>query len=63
MGKHKVENLSIPSISNEVFEMIEKIFGQKFASVVFSLLVSSRSGLLETEIVSMLQNSTKIEGM
>lgn len=62
MGKQKLENLSISSISNEVFEVVEQMFGHRFASFIFSLLTASRDGLLETEIINILQNSKNIEG-
>lgn len=62
MGQRKLENLSISHISEQVFEILENKFGVTKVKYLITLIIASRDGLLESEIIEMLQNSKIVEG-
>jgi Cdc6-like AAA superfamily ATPase len=62
LGQRKLENLSISHISEKVFEILESKFGVTKVKYLITLIIASRDGLLETEIVDLLQGSKIIEG-
>jgi hypothetical protein len=61
-GQRKLENLSISHISEKVFEILENKFGVTTVKYLITLITASRDGLLETEIIEMLQSSNVVEG-
>lgn len=63
LGQRKLENLSISHISEKIFEILENKFGVAKVKYLITLITASRDGLLETEIIDMLQNSKIVEGM
>jgi len=62
MGQRKLENLSISHISEKVFEILENKFGLTIVKYLITLITASRDGLLETELVEMLEKSKIIDG-
>lgn len=62
LGQRKLENLSISHISEKVFEILESKFGASKVKYLITLINASRDGLLETEIVDLLQSSKIVEG-
>lgn len=57
MGQRKLENLTIPHISETVFEILENKFGLSKVKYLITLIIASRDGLLETEIIQLLEIS------
>lgn len=62
LGQRKLENLSISHISEKVFEILENKFGLTTVKYLITLITASRDGLLETEIIEMLQRSKIVDG-
>lgn len=62
LGQRKLENLSISHISEKVFEILESKFGVTKVKYLITLMNASRDGLLETEIIDLLQSSKMVEG-
>lgn len=62
LGQRKLENLTISHISEKVFEILESKFGVSPVKYLITLINASRDGLLETEIIDLLQSSKIVEG-
>jgi hypothetical protein len=62
LGQRKLENLSISHISEKVFDILETKFGVTKVKYLITLITASRDGLLETEIIEILQNSKIVDG-
>lgn len=62
LGQRKLENLSISHISEKVFEILENKFGVTQVKYLITLITASRDGLLEAEIIEILQNSKIVDG-
>lgn len=57
-----MENLTISHVSEKVFEILESKFGVTQVRYLITLMNASRDGLLETEIIDLLQSSKIVEG-
>lgn len=62
LGHRKLENLTISHISEKVFEILESKFGVTQVKYLITLINASRDGLLETEIIDLLQTSNIVAG-
>lgn len=63
MGETDLPDISFASISENVFEVLEKRFGKEIIRYLVSILIASRDGLYETEIIELLKQSNLVDGI
>ncbi|ETN61299.1 hypothetical protein AND_007044 [Anopheles darlingi] len=62
LGKTELSDTSVSHISEQVFEILEQKFTAPIIRLIVPLLLASREGLLETEIITLLRNSKLVNG-
>uniref|UniRef100_A0A182PJR6 WD_REPEATS_REGION domain-containing protein n=1 Tax=Anopheles epiroticus TaxID=199890 RepID=A0A182PJR6_9DIPT len=62
LGITNLSNTSVSHISERVFEILEEKFTAPIVKLIMSLLLASREGLLETEIITLIRNSNLVNG-
>lgn len=62
LGERKLENLGIAHISEKVFEILENKFGAASVKYLITLINASRDGLLEIDIINLLEESKIVKG-
>lgn len=63
MGETNLADISFASISENVFEVLEKRYGKEIIRYLVSILIASRDGLYETEIIELLKQSNLVHGI
>lgn len=63
MGETNLADISFGSVSENVFEVLEKRFGKEIIRYLVSILIASRDGLYETEIIELLKQSNLLDGI
>lgn len=63
MGETNLADISFASVSENVFEVLEKRFGKEIIQYLVSILIASRDGLYETEIIELLKQSNFVDGI
>lgn len=63
MGKFSIQDFSLTSICDKVFETLESKFDNSITKYLISLIAASRVGLMETEIIKLLTQSGLVKGM
>lgn len=61
-GERKLENLGISHTAEKVFDILEAKFDVASVKYLLTLINASRDGLLETEIIELLENSKIVQG-
>ncbi|XP_049279219.1 uncharacterized protein LOC125761788 [Anopheles funestus] len=62
LGITNLSDTSVSHISERVFEILEEKFTAAIVRLIVSLLLASREGLLETEIITLIRNSNLVTG-
>ncbi|XP_053675438.1 uncharacterized protein LOC128725698 [Anopheles nili] len=62
LGITNLSDTSVSHISERVFEILEEKFTAAIVKLIVSLLLASREGLLETEIITLIRNSNLVNG-
>ncbi|XP_058058731.1 uncharacterized protein LOC131209639 [Anopheles bellator] len=62
LGKTNLSDTSVSHISEQVFEILEEKFTAAIIRLIIPLLLASREGLLETEIITLLRSSNLVNG-
>uniref|UniRef100_A0A182QHQ1 Nephrocystin 3-like N-terminal domain-containing protein n=1 Tax=Anopheles farauti TaxID=69004 RepID=A0A182QHQ1_9DIPT len=62
LGITNLADTSVSAISERVFEILEEKFTAAIVRLIVSLLLASREGLLETEIISLIRSSNLVTG-
>uniref|UniRef100_A0A182X1F3 WD_REPEATS_REGION domain-containing protein n=1 Tax=Anopheles quadriannulatus TaxID=34691 RepID=A0A182X1F3_ANOQN len=62
LGITNLSNTSVSHISERVFVILEEKFTAPIVRLIMSLLLASREGLLETEIITLIRNSNLVTG-
>lgn len=57
-----MENLGISHTAEKAFDILEAKFGSASVKYLITLINASRDGLLETEIIELLESSKIIQG-
>lgn len=57
VGVNHLENVNLPTVCDKVFDCLEEKFESNFIRFLFSILIASREGILETEMVEILQKT------
>lgn len=60
LGETDLADISLTSICNKVFDIVETKFGKNVAKFILSLLCASREGLTETEAIELLKETQLI---
>ncbi|XP_031618907.1 uncharacterized protein LOC116338021 [Contarinia nasturtii] len=61
LGEFNLNDTSLTATSNKMFQMLECKFGEAIIKYVVSLLIASRDGLHETEIIELLKQSKLVD--
>ncbi|EAT38881.1 AAEL009269-PA [Aedes aegypti] len=62
LGVTELADTSVSHISEKVFEILEVKFTGDFIRFIMSVLLAAREGLLETEIITLIRNSSLVTG-
>uniref|UniRef100_A0A182NTF5 WD_REPEATS_REGION domain-containing protein n=1 Tax=Anopheles dirus TaxID=7168 RepID=A0A182NTF5_9DIPT len=62
LGITNLSDTSVSPISERVFEILEEKFTAAIVRLIVSLLLASREGLLETEIITLIRSSNLVTG-
>uniref|UniRef100_A0AAG5DS04 AAA+ ATPase domain-containing protein n=1 Tax=Anopheles atroparvus TaxID=41427 RepID=A0AAG5DS04_ANOAO len=62
LGITNLSDTSVSYISDKVFAILEEKFTTAITKLIISLLLASREGLLETEIITLIRNSNLVSG-
>lgn len=59
MGVNNLENVTLQTVCDKVFDCLEEKFESNLIRFIFSLLIATREGILETEMILLLEKSFK----
>ncbi|XP_058120682.1 uncharacterized protein LOC131292411 [Anopheles ziemanni] len=62
LGITNLSDTSVSHISDKVFTILEEKFTTAITKLIIPLLLASREGLLETEIITLIRNSNLVNG-
>ena len=63
MGEFNLDDTSLIATSNKMFQTLETKFGEAIIKYLVSLLIASRDGLHETEIIELLKQSKLVDAI
>lgn len=62
LGEINLPDIALDSICNKVFQITEDKFGKDVTKFIITLIITSRDGLCETEIIELLEQSKLCSG-